>query len=437
MRPSTLLAALATSGLLILFSASCAPSRCPVRSAHTSPPTRSTNPSRSPTPTERPAPISAAKRKQLQAAAEAICSAKTDSLGQLFAGRFRRNRVLNPTLKEIADLRSRLGPCQKATLRPPDGVVFHHRDRQQIARLYLEEDGKISGIWFDYTIPNGDTLQAVAADLKKLPGQVSLTVRDAVGARRLVVNADTPLAVGSTFKLYVFKALLSRIRAGTLRWEEVISLDKARASTGLTSRFPDGHAMTVGTLAAMMLMRSDNAATDHLLHRLGRESVEQVAGPRNTPLISTLEMYKLQDAKNRAVAEAYLKADVAQRRRLLASLAVRSSQGFGRDEKPASLAALEWFYSTNELCRVMLELKNHPLTRLNRGPARQFPEFDQVAFKGGFEPGVVNFTFALRHASTARWTCVSVTYNASPEAKRGAFVRLRKLTLRLLHALGG
>ena len=134
------------------------------------------------------------------------------ALPALFADNFRKNRVLKRQVASVIKRRKRLGPCQRATLRPPNGFLLHHRDRRQVGRIYVDGAGKITGPWFEAELPAKDSLLAVAAAMQKLPGQVAITVRPVTGAPLLSVNADKPLAVASTFKLYVLKALLAESR---------------------------------------------------------------------------------------------------------------------------------------------------------------------------------------------------------------------------------
>ena len=81
---------------------------------------------------------------------------------------------------------------------------------------------------------------------------------------------------------------------------------------------------------------------------------------------------------------------------------------------------LEWFASTDDLCRAMLWIKEHTedegtragreLMTINDGLRFTEGKWKTVAFKGGSEPGVVNLTWLLERADGA-WFTLSATNN--------------------------
>ena len=61
------------------------------------------------------------------------------------------------------------------------------------------------------------------AGFEMLPGQVGVIALEAEEERG-ALNADTPLAVGSAFKLAVLSTLQDQVQAGTHAWDEVVTL---------------------------------------------------------------------------------------------------------------------------------------------------------------------------------------------------------------------
>jgi len=101
---------------------------------------------------------------------------------------------------------------------------------------------------------------------------------------------------------------------------------------------------------------------------------------------------------------------------------------------PRYIRELEWFYTTDELCALALELRE---TRLWKGVGklkRHAPIWDRYVFKGGSEPGVRNLTYALRHKKNQGWYCISVTWNNPRKEIKGR--RLMQLVRRLTRLLG-
>lgn len=84
-----------------------------------------------------------------------------------------------------------------------------------------------------------------------------------------------PLASG--FKLYVLGALAAAVQAGTAAWDERLAIRQGW-KTDETSPFgalPPGTERTLREYADALAFFSDNTATDHLIHRLGRDAVER------------------------------------------------------------------------------------------------------------------------------------------------------------------
>ncbi|MFC1482177.1 serine hydrolase [Myxococcota bacterium] len=354
----------------------------------------------------------------IQSVAGQICRSKDLKIEQLFSADFREGGTVKRLVRRLTKQRSDFGPCLRVEHRGKEQVRYVHEKAIIVGRVYLNSQGLVDGIWFDHEIPRKDSLKKILAEMRELPGKVALTVRREGQPNLASLRSNEPLAVASAFKLFVFKALIEEIRKGKMKWQDVIRLKKVhqvRRSFPF-GRFAAGHAVTLETLAAFMMMTSDNSATDHLIHYLGRSNVEQYAGPRNRPLPTTLEMYKLKSPKLRSFATQYIKARESGRRAVLKKLSGISADQIESTRKPTLVDQIEWFYTTNELCEVILSLKTSPLLGFNKGLARKDPAWDKVAHKSGYEPGARNFTFALRHRSSQRWYCLSASWN-NPKAR--------------------
>jgi beta-lactamase class A len=244
-------------------------------------------------------------------------------------------------------------------------------------------------------------------------------------------QADTPLAIGSAFKLYVLAEAARQIDAGELSWDTEVTVRDALKSlpSGELQNVAEGTTVSVLQLAQGMIAISDNTATDHLLDRLGRDRVESVlsaaghASPeRNIPFLSTRELFLFKLSLSGAEQDSYLASDTAGRRAFLETLAGRvpelaEAEGW---EAPRRIAELEWFASADDLCSVMaylLQLSERPLLRpllgvlaLNPGLPIDPEAFGYVGFKGGSEPGVQNTTWLVQNRA-AQWRFVSLTFN--------------------------
>lgn len=270
---------------------------------------------------------------------------------------------------------------------------------------------------------------AVFGEMVGLPGEVSLAaarLEEAGPASFLTQEADRPLAIGSAFKLFVLAELVRSVKAGERRWSDVVPLGPPSLPSGIVQDWPKGSPITLHSLAALMISRSDNSATDTLLGLLGRDKVERLlpelgvrAPGRNRPFLSTREAFALK-LGDPALLARWKAADEAGRRELLPKLesvdasTLDPSRHGGR---PVGIASVEWFASPADLVRTLDWLRRNgdrsalDLLAINPGlgPALA-KDFDYFGFKGGSEPGVLNLSFLLK-ARSGRWIAISATWN--------------------------
>jgi beta-lactamase class A len=275
----------------------------------------------------------------------------------------------------------------------------------------------------------GDTLAAVIAEVRALPGQTAVAVArlgDGPPTMLAEYQPDRALAVGSTFKLFILAELSRQVQAGERRWSDVVALDRRSIPSGTLQTWPQGAPLTLHTLAALMISISDNTATDMLLHTLGREAVERmmdrirIAAPeRNRPFLSTLEAAALKSGPDAGVA-AWRAADEAGRRRLLAGYAAADANRIDVAlfaGNPRHIDSVEWFVSPSDLVRTMDWLRRNgddtarAILAINPGigPAQRGP-FAYVGYKGGSEPGVLNLTWLVQDRAGV-WHAISGSWN--------------------------
>lgn len=269
----------------------------------------------------------------------------------------------------------------------------------------------------------------VFGEMVGLPGEVSLAaarLEDAGPANFLTQKADRPLAIGSAFKLFVLAELVRSVKAGERRWSDVVPLGAPSLPSGFVQDWPKGSPITLHSLAALMISRSDNSATDTLLGVLGRDRVERLlpqlgvrAPERNRPFLSTRNAFALKLGDPAFLAR-WKAADEAGRRSLLPQLERVDASTLDPSRlggRPAEIAAVEWFASPADLVRTLDWLRRSgdrtalDLLAINPGLGRALAsDFDYFGFKGGSEPGVLNLSLLLKTRS-GRWIAVSATWN--------------------------
>jgi beta-lactamase class A len=270
------------------------------------------------------------------------------------------------------------------------------------------------------------------------------------------LDADAPLAIGSTFKLYVLGALAQAVADGDATWDESLAIrdDLKTLPSGTMQDEAAGTTFPLREFATRMISISDNTAADHLLVRVGRESVEAMlprmgmADPAaNVPFLAAGDLFVLKATRFADLATRYLAADAAARRVLLDGEVAAASVTLADFEDwtaPRAIDTLEWFGSTSDLCRAMAwlaaagdsgEAGAPVLDVLAVNPALQLDAatWPYVGFKGGSEPGVLQLTWLLERTDGRRFV-LSMTLNdpASAEDDVAAAVALAQGAVELL-----
>lgn len=311
---------------------------------------------------------------------------------------------------------------------------------------------RVVELWFGQPVPRLASLDEVVAALEALPGEVTLlAARLADGAEPeplAALEPTRPLAIGSAFKLWLLASLAQDVLDGTRRWDEVATLRPEWSSlpSGRLHEWPAGAPLTLHSLATAMISESDNTATDHLLHLLGRERIEarlaalgvrdaaatpEGAAPRNVPLLSTAELFRMKLAAGGEPARVWsaLRGIEARRRYLAEEVSGLPLHGPGTD--PAALAApahigeLEWFASAADLVRTLDALRRLAATpaagardasplrgvlAVNPGLPVAREAFAWSGYKGGSETGVLCLAWLLQRRDGS-WCALAAAWN--------------------------
>ncbi|MDT0441829.1 serine hydrolase [Streptomyces johnsoniae] len=230
----------------------------------------------------------------------------------------------------------------------------------------------------------------------------------------------TPRPIASAFKLYVLGALAEAVHSGRAEWDEPLAVrDEWKAGGGgPVAELPAGTRLTLREYADHMIFYSDNSATDHLMHRLGRGAVEAqqarfgMADPAaNLPFLLTREMSQLKTADYPVHADAFAALDEDARRAYLDHVVAGLPVPDTIWSEPRSIATIEWYASAADLCRAFAGLHaqaaqpgQEPVdtslslmgTRILGLDTETWPT---GWFKGGSEPGVVTRSFMAASAT--------------------------------------
>ena len=229
-------------------------------------------------------------------------------------------------------------------------------------------------------------------------------------------NTDLSLPLASIFKLYVLLAVAEAVNAGTVSWNDQLTItaqDKAVGSAGLQA-LPPGAQVSVRNAAQQMISASDNMATDLLIQRLGPGAVERAlvaAGHHDpasmTPFPTTHELFSVGWGEPDLRAQ-WKSASRQDRAQLLQQTNSRPYQPDpNRTHTPASPDGVEWYGSAADICRVHAALQAAAVG--NAAPVKQIlsaiPGIDldtskwpYIGAKGGNLPGDLTFSwYAVDH----------------------------------------
>src|SRR6476646_7903008 len=115
----------------------------------------------------------------------------------------------------------------------------------------------------------------IAGLTKGFKGTVVLYAKNLRTGREFGVAPDTRVRTASTIKLPILCALESLVAAGKVKWDERIILkpeDKVSGS-GVLASLEDHTELSVRNLAILMIILSDNTATNLILDRIGADAV--------------------------------------------------------------------------------------------------------------------------------------------------------------------
>jgi beta-lactamase class A len=142
-----------------------------------------------------------------------------------------------------------------------------------------------------------DLDQKIQAALKSSPGSVSLYAKNLDTGSTYSLHGDEPVMTASTIKLPIMVELFAEAEAGKLDWNQKLILteqDKV-AGSGVLSELSAGDALPIRDLMHLMIVVSDNTATNMILDRIGGDAVN--ARMAQLGLHQTAVMHKIMGAK--------------------------------------------------------------------------------------------------------------------------------------------
>ena len=129
--------------------------------------------------------------------------------------------------------------------------------------------------------------EAIAQRLNQLPGHVGLYICDTATGETFAHQAEEPIEAASVIKLPVMAEAFRQFKAGELNPDELVEISKEQhlPSCGALSYLHEGLRVTWKDLVTLMIILSDNTATNILIDKLGIDRIN--AGIERCGLVGT------------------------------------------------------------------------------------------------------------------------------------------------------
>lgn len=337
----------------------------------------------------------------------------------LFSPQFLGQVPITQIQKIVDDLKVSLGALKNINVSNGSGTIDFEKGELPVS-ISLNEQEQISTLWF--SAPHFKTIsldEMVKGLHENAIGKTSLLV--IVDNKPVVVENDkTPMAVGSTFKLLVLKAYEDAIKKGELKRETIVSLKEKNRSlpTGVLQNLPAGTPINLELLAQLMIQISDNTATDSLIDVLKKPRKEALS-PRNSPLLTTRELFQLIDSSNEKLRNKFKTGTKSARLEALSELDKLPLPSVSSIGKSATWQDAEWYMSAHEICPLLESVQDAPALNSSLNPLFKNLNWQKIGFKGGSEYGVINFS-VIGKTQKGHNVCAVFTANGNepqPESK--------------------
>ena len=295
---------------------------------------------------------------------------------------------------------------------------------QQDIELRTNDQTMVSRLSVDTRKPAINSWQDVDTALSRTGARYSWQVSKVDNGQCAKVagtNTAESLPLASIFKTYVLYAVEDAVRAGTLRWDDLLTITgeaKKLGSSGF-DKMPAGTRITVRQAAGKMIATSDNMATDLLIGRLGTHAVEQAlvnAGHHDpasmTPFPTMREIFAV-GWGNPDVREQWKSAGPAERAALMREADSRPYEPDPkRTRSPGSAYGAEWYGSADDICRVHAGLQRNAVGAAS--PVRDImsevagidlnrTEWPYIGAKAGNLPGDLTFSWYAVDRTGQAW----------------------------------
>ena len=119
--------------------------------------------------------------------------------------------------------------------------------------------------------------QSILDRLAAQPGKIGFYYKNLATGEELMYQEQMPMMAASVIKLFIMAEAYRQIQAGTLSKDQLVTIHKADCvpSCGALTYMHEGLQVTVEDLYTLMIILSDNSATNFLIDIVGQEAVNE------------------------------------------------------------------------------------------------------------------------------------------------------------------
>lgn len=119
--------------------------------------------------------------------------------------------------------------------------------------------------------------QKIRTFLDTQEGSTSVVVKSLVDDRQILVESDRVFPSASTIKLFIMSELFRQVKEGQIHLSDTIQLTDSQKTggDGILKELAPGHLFTLEEICTLMVIVSDNTATNLLIDHLGMDNVNQ------------------------------------------------------------------------------------------------------------------------------------------------------------------
>src|SRR5512137_241951 len=116
---------------------------------------------------------------------------------------------------------------------------------------------------------------AVKAEVASVPGNVWIYAKNLDTGATYDLRGDEPVRTASTIKLPILVAVYAEVAEGKARWDQelVLTKEKKVSGSGVLTEFADGTKLTLRDATNLMIVVSDNSATNLVLDVVSSDTV--------------------------------------------------------------------------------------------------------------------------------------------------------------------